>query len=186
MPIGHRARQHVQQAQREQDPKDKLRDWIVDTGTSASWSGTTQTKPSYARPCLQHGSEPFWIGSSGAHFTASEMARIQAFVVTDFWWPDIRRTTRELIGNFMSICVIQRVLTHIVRALGHPAAPANPVDPWESEAPQQRLANDAATNAMPRMQHKPTGQTRPLARVGFVQAQPNRQTRELIKYTHLK
>ena len=50
---------------------------------------------------------------------------------------------------------MKRVWIHAVRAVDYYAAPANLMDPWRDVVAQQRLANDAATNVMPRVQRNP-------------------------------
>lgn len=67
----------------------------------------------------------------------------------------------------MSICVVKRVAYHTIKALEHPAATTELQDPWLTGAVQQRLANDAATNAVPRMQHRPATANGPLAELGI-------------------
>ena len=108
MPASKPTRQHVTEAKTNQDPQKQCHDRIVDIAFARAWSGHRRTKPNYLRPCLKHCNEQFWVGPRGRNLTASQIARLQGLVATDHWRPNSRRTTSEIIGNSMAICVAQK------------------------------------------------------------------------------
>ena len=90
-------------------------DYIIDCDASANWCG----KPSQCCPCLTR-SRPqgLWNISRGERISAAACMRLQGVCTEGLVLPDKDGQVRNLAGNAMSLCVVERLLRAALVAAG--------------------------------------------------------------------
>lgn len=109
------------------------RDWMIDDHASAGWA----SKARDVCPCLlfsQSGGR--FVGSRGRRMSFEEAARVQGIVATTWLWPPKFRDCFRLIGNTMSICILDRIFVRLLPIL---CPGTNLQDPWLNDSAQARL-----------------------------------------------
>ena len=123
-------------------PRLEGRDWMVDEHLSSAWAGKARD----VCPCLLFSqSEGRFVGSRGRSMSFAEACRAQGLLANEWSWPARVKDCFGLIGNSMSICVLDRLLVRVLRKLRPGLSLA---DPWESGAAQVRIRSAAIQEAI--------------------------------------
>ena len=85
-----------------------------------------------------------------------EAARLQGFEAHKLKWSESRRTRFEMLGNTMSVNILQRILVAVLRVLGHKI-----IDPWTQGTAIDLLAKDATKDEMKTSTYKITSYFKP-------------------------
>ncbi len=114
----------------------KHTDLLLDAGVSLAWS----SRATPFSPCLLRGRRHgMWLVSRGRFLSLGEMARLQGIDSPTLRWPHGVPHALQLLGNAMSVNVLQRLLCRIVGSLRDVGL----VDPWETGLGQRRIREAA-------------------------------------------
>ena len=131
------ARHLVKVARDDLPPSLDGRDWVVNESLSEAWAGPARL----IAPCLTHARLiGFWVGSRGRPLSLFEAARLQGILPECWRWP-ADSMGHALLGNTMSVCILQRLFARILTVLD----PSHPVaDPWEDGSARDAIRASAA------------------------------------------
>ena len=86
----------------------------------------------------------YWLASRGRHATLHECARAHGYC-HPISWPSLSQS-HHMLGNTMSLCIVEQLLVHLLRA----AYPLSPLaDPGTTGTATQQLKDIAAAEALP-------------------------------------
>ena len=111
---------------------------MLDCDASAKWCG----RPTRLSPCLTRSrASGLWLMSRGMRMPAEACCRLQGIPACDLVLPDDHRSVRRLMGNAMSLSVVEPLLraAFVATGLCHPSTP----DRWASGRAQSLLVADA-------------------------------------------
>ena len=141
------ARSNVQAALKHKGTLKLLKDGsalILDVDASAGWCW----KAREVCPCLTRSSaRGLWLLSHGRRLSLGETSRLQGLFSGSVAWPGPDSAGRQFLGNSMSMCVIQRLILHALRAVGRDHGVA---DPWLTGAAQASLKAGASGSRLVR------------------------------------
>ena len=111
---------------------------------STAQNNMPNARPNTVSPALTLGKRAgHWIGPRRRRMTHREAARLQGYVSRSLTFDNTAANNFFLIGNTMSVPVLERIWIVVMRAQGY-AVP----DPWEIDQTQQDLKNDAASGSL--------------------------------------
>ena len=119
-------------------------DWMVAQAKGISMSGSTGPRPREEFPALLHSNRTgHWVGSRGRPATVSEHFRAQGFSARDMrYHAQPPHDLYALLGNAMSINVLQRLMTQALNDICH----CGLIDGWAAGLSQRNLVADAVAD----------------------------------------
>ena len=119
-------------------------DYIIDCNASESWCGN----PTDRCPCLTR-SRPqgLWSVSRGSQLSAVATMHLQGINTRNLILPASDAHTRNLTGNAMSLCVVERLLRAALIAIGQ--RPVDVVDRWGQGLAQADLVREVWGETIP-------------------------------------
>ena len=107
---------------------------IINENVSDGWIDRSQIRHLF--PALTEGlHKGYWLGSRGRHLTLSEMSRSHG-LREPVKWPPSPNAAYKLLGNTMSLCIVDRLIVHLLHSL-YPKLRIR--DPWTTQAAQTEL-----------------------------------------------
>jgi hypothetical protein len=111
----------------------------VDTIITEHCSETFQEDPKPIGHCPAQTSAKgsgHWLMERGRPLTVEECARIQRYIPEELLWNDLQADNYFMLGNTMSVNIVQRLLVAALRAIG-----IHCQDPWAGRAQAQLIAS---------------------------------------------
>ena len=113
-------------------------DWVVNQFQSVRFANGG--RPRRLSPCLVHGmTRGYWVGSRGRELSLPEACRLQGLCAHQIHWVCTPPQAFGLLGNSMSLCVLERLLATFMGERGRVMGP----DRWLAGTAQQSLMEEA-------------------------------------------